>query len=490
MENKSSIGRFIKSSAIFFVGTVLSKLISILLLPVYTSNVPTADMGYYDLSLTYITIVTSLLFIDIWVAILRYMYDCKEENGDKKSTVIKSGMAIFGISSLLYFAVAGVLAIFFEVRGLLWIALYGITHNLSTLFAYCARGFGKNVDFSAAGIINTLINILTTILCFNVFGMGFEALYIAGILGYISQVIYLSVRTDTLKSLFLGKFDKAIMSSMFKYSLPLCVNSISYWLLTSLNKTILNAVYGDSISGIFAIGSKFGMLINLVTTCFTLAWQDLSFSAENELEGEKKGKFYSSACNAYALVLCACTVVMLPAIKLVFPILVDASYAQSEATIPLFLCVAIISAISTFIGNVFYAIKDTKSIFYSMVAAALLNLAIGYPLISMFGPDTALGTSVDGAELIGMNLANVAVILGYTLNIIIRAIILNKKMKFKLSPKIILFILATAVSSIIFALCGFIINAVWFVVTAAGCLFMFRKYILQVLNAFIKKKKE
>lgn len=471
MESKSSLGRFIKSSLIFFVGTVLSKLISVVMLPLYTSNIPTDDMGYYDLTLTYITIVTSLLFIDIWVAILRYMYDSDEKTGDKKASIIKSGVAIFGISSLLYLGVAGTLAIFFEIRGLLWITLYGLAHNLSTLFAYCSRGYGKNVDFSLSGIINTLVNILTTIICFNVFEMGYEALYIAGILGYLAQVTFLSLRTETLKAVFCGKFDKAVMSGMFKYSLPLCVNSISYWLLTSFNKTILNAVYGDSISGLFAIGSKFGMLINLVTTCFTLAWQDLSFSAENQLEGKEKGKFYSNACNAYALVLSACTVVMLPAIKIVFPLLVDASYAESEQTIPLFLCVAIISAISTFIGNVFYAIKDTKSIFYSMVAAALLNLAIGYPLICLWG----------------MNGANIAVILGYGLNILIRSVILNKKMGFTISPKIILFVVAVAVSSVIFVYCNMIINAVWFVISAAGCLFIFRKYIAGILRAILKR---
>ena len=205
MESKSSLGRFIKSSLIFFVGTVLSKLISVVMLPLYTSNIPTDDMGYYDLTLTYITIVTSLLFIDIWVAILRYMYDSDEKTGDKKASIIKSGVAIFGISSLLYLGVAGILAIFFEIRGLLWITLYGLTHNLSTLFAYCSRGYGKNVDFSLSGIINTVVNILTTIICFNVFEMGFEALYIAGILGYIAQVMFLSLRTETLKAIFCGR---------------------------------------------------------------------------------------------------------------------------------------------------------------------------------------------------------------------------------------------------------------------------------------------
>ncbi len=471
MENKSSLGRFIKSSIIFFVGTVLSKLISVVMLPLYTSYIPTDDMGYYDLSLTYVTIATSLLFIDIWVAILRYMYDGGDNSEDKKASIIKSGFVIFLVSSGLYLAVAGCIAAFFEVKGILWITLYGLTHNLCTLFAYCTRGYGKNMDFSISGIINTCTNILCNIICIVYLSMGFEALYISGIIGYLAQVIYLSIRTSTMKAVFCGRFDKAVMSGMFKYSLPLCVNSVSYWLLTSFNRTIVNVVYGDSVSGLFAIGSKFGMLINLVTTCFTLAWQDLSFSAENEMDAHEKGRFYSKACNSYGLVLGVGMMLLLPVVKLMFPILVHESYAESENTIPLFLGVAIISAISTFIGNVFYAIKDTKSIFYSMVAAAALNLAIGYPLIVKFG----------------MNGANIAVVLGYTLNIAIRGIILKKKLRFSLSYKLPVMVAAIVICSMVFIYGNLIVNLIWLLPVLVGALLVFKKDIARIIRMITKR---
>lgn len=465
MKNKFFFGRFIKSSAIFFVGTVLSKLIAVVMLPLYTSYIPTNDMGYYDLSLTYITIITSLFFIDIWVAILRYMYD-RDGASENKASIVKSGFVIFAVSSIFYLMIAVIINNIFEIKGIFWITLYGLTHNLSTLFAYCARGYGKNIAFSISGIINTCINILSNIICIIYLSMGYEALYISGIIGYIAQVVFLSICTDTVRDVIKGHFDKNVMNSMFKYSLPLCVNSISYWLLTSFNRTIVNQVYGNSISGLFAIGSKFGMLINLVTTCFTLAWQDLSFSAENNMKPNEKGRFYSKACNAYAVVLCICMIILLPGIKLIFPILVHSSYAESESTIPLFLGVAIISAASTFIGNVFYAIKDTKSIFYSMVAAALLNLAIGYPMIVNWG----------------MNGANIAVILGYGLNIAIRSIILNKKLQFTLSYKIFFLIILIIISSLIYIYYNKTVNIIWILFITMIIIFTLRKNIIRIIH--------
>ena len=47
--NRNNSGvQFIKNTAIFFVGNVLSKLISFILLPMYTTVIPTEQMGIYD----------------------------------------------------------------------------------------------------------------------------------------------------------------------------------------------------------------------------------------------------------------------------------------------------------------------------------------------------------------------------------------------------------------------------------------------------------
>ena len=130
--------------------------------------------------------------------------------------------------------------------------------------------------------------------------VGYESLYISGIIGFIAQSLYLMLCGRIFKSLKVGRFDKAVTQSMFKYSLPLCLNSIAYWVLTSMNRVVLNAIFGNEANGIYAIGNKFSFVIGLITTCFTYAWQDLSFSKANE---KGVGKFYSNASTMYSKVL-------------------------------------------------------------------------------------------------------------------------------------------------------------------------------------------
>jgi len=454
MNKTSSIVQFIKTSGIFFVGAVLSKAISILLLPLYTRRIPTDEMGYYDLSLTYITIITSVLFFDIWVSILRFMYDGKTK--DDKACIIKSGSRIFCYSAIGYFLVGCILAVTGKFQYIGLMIGYGISQNIAQLFSFCSRGFGKNKEFAISGIINTLINVTLNVVLIAGFSINFSALYISAICGFISQAIYLACTTDMVTSLVKSSSEKSITLSIFKYSLPLCVNSVAYWVLTSLNRVVLNRVYGNSANGLFAIGNKFSFVIALATTCFTYAWQDLSFSKANELGND--GTFYSRGCDLYTKVLTICTCLALPVIKVIFPFLVKGDYVGVDNTIPLFLINSMIAAVSTFVGNVFYAIKDTKTIFISMVASALLNICIGYPLIKIWD----------------INGANLSIIISFVLNIFIRNIVLKKKVGFRFDIKIFPLLLWLAVVVLIYVFCSNMINIVFFILTVSVSFWIFR----------------
>ena len=53
---ESGIKRFLKNSGVFFLGSVVSKAAMLMMLPLYTYYVDSADLGYYDLSTTCITL--------------------------------------------------------------------------------------------------------------------------------------------------------------------------------------------------------------------------------------------------------------------------------------------------------------------------------------------------------------------------------------------------------------------------------------------------
>lgn len=125
--------------------------------------------------------------------------------------------------------------------------------------------------------------------------------------------------------------------------------------------------------------------------------------------------FYGKACGFYYAFLFIGIALMLPCFCIAFPILIGNNYADAYGTIPLFLVMAVLSACSTFVGNIFYAIKDTRSLFTSMLISCVCNLLLCGPLINSFG----------------INGANLSISISFLLNIVIRYIILHKKIQIK-----------------------------------------------------------
>ncbi|HBC30956.1 MAG TPA: hypothetical protein DC024_06900 [Clostridiales bacterium] len=441
-QEKNSVIKFVKSSGIFFVGSILSKAIVFFMLPVYTKYIAPADYGYYDLSITYITVVSSMLFFDVWTSVMRFMYDSNSETYKYKA--IQSGWHIFGFSSLCYAILGTVLACLTDIRYLGWILLYGLFSNIQSMYDFIARGFGKNVEFAISGIINTLITVFLNLIFIVKLGYNFSSLYVSTIIGNVAQIIYLEFKVKLLSRSHLQKTAHALTKQMFFYTLPLCVNSVSYWLLTGFNRVVINTIMGDTANGIYAVGNKFGAIISLITGCFVYAWQDISFS--RQVDDKSNGKFYSNACQQYLLFLGTGTVLLLPVLNILFPFLVNRAYERAKETIPLFLLVAMTAAYSTFIGNIFYALKDTKAIFKSMVISCLFNLALCYPLIRWLG--------LDGA--------NLSIFLSFLLNIAIRAVILKREIGFNLSLKTSLSVTFWILISIVtYLFCKPVINLIW-----------------------------
>lgn len=464
MENKGNSLNFLKNTLIFFIGSVLSKVVTFLLLPVYTTIIPSVQMGQFDVSVTLITMVLSICYFEIWSGVLRYLY--MGEKDDEKGVVIKSGTTIFLISSIFFIILSSIICGFLKYKYVLLIILYGLSYGLSTFMTFVARGLGKNIEFSVSGVLNTLIQLSLNILLLLVFKFDYSALYISYIIGCICQSIYLIRKTNIIKHI-KTQSNYSALKNLLYYSLPLCMNTVAYWALSSGNRLIYNWVYGDSASGVYSIGNRFGSMIVLATTCFTYAWQDLAFTSI-EKKSENVVNLYNKACDKYLCFLVFATTLILPFIYFTFPYLIKGDYGDSFRIIPSFIFVAVISGYSAFVGNIFYAIKETKIISISTIISAGVNLIISYPIIKSFG---ALG-------------ANYSILVSFIINIWIRVALLKKIMNFTIFPKkILLYCLWIAIVYFFYLLTSCVLNIVGLIFSIFIGILMFRNDIV----SFVKK---
>lgn len=450
MTNKNKgikkLAEFIKSTGIFFIGSSLSKMIGFFLLPIYTAYISTEDFGYYDLSITYLTVVVELIYFDIWVSALRFMYDEKEEKGKP----IKAAGGIFLLSTIVYVVLMSIAIAFTKIKYLPLITVVGLLQAVTSFYTFISRGLKKNIDFSISGIICTGTAAFLNIVMIAYLNMDFSALYYSLIVGYIAQIVYLEIRVKILRRIKYSKFDINLIKKIFIYTLPLGLNAVAFWILNSFNRVAINNIMSISDNGIYAVGQKFANMLAFAITCFTYAWQDFAFSEGNSKDN---GKFYTLACTVYFSFLCLAISLLMPAIKIIFPVLVNGDYSSASQMIPISLMAAAMSGFSTFVGNIFYAIKNTKIIFISTVVSCIVNLICVYPFIHLWG----------------LNGANISILLSFFINVIIRYFILRKEIGIQMKIKYYLLVSGIVVlSTCIYHNTGYAFNVLWGVILFIG----------------------
>ena len=257
---------------------------------------------------------------------------------------------------------------------------------------------------------------------------------------------------------------------MFRFSLPLCVNSAAYWFLTSYNSVAVSRMLGMEANGLYAVATRFGSFVSLFTSCFTMAWQEVSY-AEEASSRDSRSQFYTSAVNAYLRFMGMGAEVLLPFIWLIFPLMIADGYSASRDMVPLYLLASIASSVSGFLGNIFTAMKKNGMLFYTTVAGSVVNILGVQFLIPRFG--------VQGASA--------ALFLGFLTIIVFRIFLLWNEVAIRIDVRFLVVLsVVLAVSCGIYFRGDFRMNAVFFPVSIALFLLSFREMIG---NLFRKIKK-
>jgi O-antigen/teichoic acid export membrane protein len=346
---------------------------------------------------------------------MRFMFDRKERE-DKKFPIY-SGLAIFFISILLYIIIAAITGFIFDFQYFIWIVLYGLMLCLNNVYGYIVRGYGANSLYAFSGIIATTVTVACNLIFIFVLGWDYKALYISHCISMFVSVIILETKCKLIVNFSKKFFNKELFIKMLKFSLPLAINSVAFWLLTSANKLIVTMVLGAEHNGYLAIANKFTAVLYLVSSCIQLAWQELVYSRDNGLK-QSTGEFYSKAFDLYLRILLVGLFLLIPLIKIglaIYPNFIDVQYNDSIILIPLALAGTVMAILSSFLGSVFGGIKQNNFIFVSTLLGAIVNLGVIFALIN----------------IIGVMAANIAFCAGFTATVLMRTLILKRKINMK-----------------------------------------------------------
>lgn len=461
--------KLLKSTIIYLGGNVLSKLVVFLMLPLYTMHFAPADYGYYDVANTYVGLSITIVFMEVWVIILRFMYDNKS---CEKYKPMSNGVALCFICLLVLVSLIFIVHIFADIQYVGWVLTYACIIPINILYGYIARGFDKSLIYAISGVTAAVVNALASILLIVVFSVDYKTLYISYILGAFIQCAIIEWKVGVLRRFKLRAVNLEDVKKMFIFAIPFGLSSTGYWFLSSFNRTVISTQLSVADNGIYSVALKFTLVLTLLSSCFIYAWQEMAFKKGVEFEKKnknEKSEFFSYAGNMFLKSINLAVLLLLPIIYILFPFIINEQYSFGFYIIPLAVIATMVNVYASFLTSIFVAIKKVKILYLDAIFGSIVNVIVVYSLINQ----------------IGLNASSIALICGWGTSATIRVALLNKYIDFKVDLKIVFGFLPLIVAgSFIYLYSTTLINVIWLFLICVSAIFIMRKEIKMIYLSY------
>lgn len=382
MQEKRKYRDLSKNTILFTINSFGSKLISFLLVPLYTYVLSTNDYGTADLITSTVQLLVPVLTLNIQDAVLRFSLD-KEYD---KRAVISVGIKhnFIGLILLLFgiIAVRGLRVLSLDNIYIYFLIMSFILNGLHNSFSMYLKANDKVYVLVISGIINTLITCVLNILLLVTFKNGITGYLIANVAGIFIAVCIMLICGGIYKE-FRFKTEKKLSQAMIGYALPLVMNSVAWWINNASDKYILTFFCGIAVNGIFSVAYKIPTILSAIQGVFYNSW---SVSAITEFDENDSDGFMGTMYTLYSCMsILGCSGIML----LNYPlarILYAKGFFEAWYYVPLLLLGATFNGIALFEGCMFTAVKKTKEVFRTTLIGAVVNTITNIVFIWLIGP--------------------------------------------------------------------------------------------------------
>ena len=376
----------IKNTIIIGIGQFATKIVTFLLLPLYTAFLSKSEFGFLDIVQTVVSLAIPLLFFQIDQAVFRFLIDYRD--GDKRrdkraliSTITYGSILLSAVYSVI-FLIVGV--IFQQVNTLNFLAFLNVlTATFLGVLLQVARGFSDNKSFTIASSINGILTAMFSVLFVVAFKMGINGVLIGIISANLIAVLYLVLSQSLVLFLSRDSISKHKLKELLAYSLPLIPNQLSWWVVNLSDRFLITTILGVSENGVYAAANKISSIILSFTNIFNLSWSESAVIHQDDADSHS---YYSMTFNSAILVFCILCSLVISGTGCFFKFLiVREEYTSSYYQIPILVVSVFFNTISGLLGSIYVAKKASKEIAKTSIISAAVNIVVNFLLIRYIG---------------------------------------------------------------------------------------------------------
>lgn len=375
-----NLRRAAKTAFVYFAGNVLSKLVIFILFPLYTAYINPVQYGNYDLACSMINLIAPIAFVQIWDAVFRFSFD--SEKTENKYALITNSFVVCIIGIFVYIVLMSITNLFMKFDYYQYIVIYGLAFAFQYVYAYAARVFLNNILYVFSGVLNTIVSVVLNVILIVFFHWDVRSLYISAVVGIILQMVVIEWKLKLIKNFNVKSIDFKLIAKMVKFSVPLCVATVSYWLLSGYSRIIINRYVGEYEAGLYAVANRLASIVTVVLSIFQFAWNEAAYLMAQD---DKRKKVYKSFVDILLKMMCWVIAMLIIFIKIVFPFYIGLEYQDAVWIIPATIAGVSANAVAAFISTLFMTEKQTSFIMTSTVIASVFNVALSVFSAKKFG---------------------------------------------------------------------------------------------------------
>lgn len=376
-----------KNTIIFAIGNIGSKIILFFLVPLYTAYMTTDQYGTGDLVFTMAQLIMPFVTIVIYDAVIRFGLSKYEKSED----VLLVAIDVLCIGSLITIALTPLFSLYKAISEWKWeLAMYVILSGFYSTNMNYLKVKEKNLSYTIISLLDTGLMAFLNILFLAVFHWGIKGYLYAYIISLLVCDILSFIVFNGVGELRKAHFEKALFRKMLAYSAPLIFNNISWWVIHSSDKVMIQAMLNNSELGLYTVSAKIPAFINVLITIFSEAW---GISSVKEFENSNDTEFYSNILKIYTFICFGASIFLIAICKPFMKIYVSNSFFESWKYVPFLLAAAAFNAISAYYGSLYGALKKSTRNMLTTLLAAVINIVINYIGINIVGTyGAAIGT--------------------------------------------------------------------------------------------------
>jgi len=379
------IRQLAQQSVVYGLGGIVSRILAVLLLPLYTRYLDKGDLGAVGVLTAFSVVLVIVLRAGIPSAFFRFYFDSPEPA--RRLAVLRTSfwftMTTATVGLALGMVLAGPIASSLGLGAqpnLVRAAFVGIWaqmnyEQLTSLF----RLEQQPGRFLVASLLNVLLTIGATIVLVVHFHQGALGVIVGNFIGTLT--VYAGLLAYRRDQLALG-FDRRLLRAMNRFGVPLVPTGLMLWVLNFSDRLFIVHIAGRGENGLYEIGVRLASANVLLLTAFRTAWPAFAYSIEDDGEARRTYAFVLTYLIAFASWVSLALGLLAP--WLVHLLATPQYYPGSRVVAPLsFAATAFAGYIVVSIGV--GRVRRTQFNWVVTGAAAIVNFALNVLLIPPYG---------------------------------------------------------------------------------------------------------